>query len=89
MYRTIDTVHEYRLRFPETAAIPTLTQSGALGYLLALQDKKAASRARRRAIWQRVWSGPSNTWCGIWRTLTTAEVHHQAEPIRLASRPQP
>ncbi|HEY4814198.1 MAG TPA: hypothetical protein VIH58_05940 [Chthoniobacterales bacterium] len=89
MYRTIDTVHEYRLRYPDTAAIPTLTQSGALGFLLAVQDKKAAMRARRRAMWQRVWSGPNNAWCGMWRALSTAELHDRPEPIRLAARPQP
>jgi hypothetical protein len=89
MFRTIDTVHEYRLRYPDTAPIPTLTQSGALGFLLAVQDKKAAARARRRAMWQRVWSGPNNAWCGVWRALTATELHHHPEPIRLATRPQP
>lgn len=88
MYRTIDTIHEYRLRFPDTAPIPTLTQSGALGYLLAVQDKRAAMRARRRAMWQRAWSGPNNAWCGMWRVLSTTELHHRPEPIRLATRPQ-
>jgi hypothetical protein len=88
MYRTIDTVHEYRLRYPDTAAIPTLTQSGALGYLLAVHDKRVAMRAKRRAMWQRVWSGPSNAWCGVWRALTATELHHQPESIRLAARPQ-
>jgi hypothetical protein len=39
MYRTIYTVHEYRLRYPETAPIPTLTQSRLLGLLLAAQDR--------------------------------------------------
>ena len=42
MYRTIDTLHEYRLRYPDTAAVPTLTQSGLLGLLLAAQDRRAA-----------------------------------------------
>jgi hypothetical protein len=88
MYRTTDTVHEYRLRYPDTAAIPTLTQSGALGYLLAMQDRRAAMRARRRAMWQRVWSGPSNVWCGMWRALTATELHHPTETIRLAARHQ-
>lgn len=50
MYRTIDTIHEYRLRYPDTAAVPTLTQSGLLGLLLAVQDRKAAEAARAPSL---------------------------------------
>jgi hypothetical protein len=88
MHRTIETIHEYRLRYPDSAPIPTLTQSGLLGMLLAVQDQKAASRARRRAMWKRVWAAPGSACAGIWRALTTSELHHPVETVRLASRPQ-
>jgi hypothetical protein len=88
MYRTIDTLHEYRLRYPDSAPIPTLSQSGLLGLLLAVQDHKAASRARRRAMWKRVWAAPANGCAGLWRALTASELHDPVEPVRLASRPQ-
>ena len=88
MHRTIDTLHEYRLRYPDTASVPTLTQSGLLGLLLAQQDYKAATRARRRAMWKRVWAAPTNACAGIWRALTANELHHPIESVRLASRPQ-
>jgi hypothetical protein len=88
MHRTIETLHEYRLRYPDSAPIPTLTQSGLLGLLLAEQDRKAANRARRRAMWKRVWASPTGAWAGIWRALTASELHQAVEPVRLASRPQ-
>jgi hypothetical protein len=72
MYRTIDTVHEYRLRYPDTAPIPTLTQSGLLGLLLAAQDRKAAKLARRKAMWKRLCDTPRNACIYVWRTLIEA-----------------
>jgi hypothetical protein len=85
MDRTITTLHEYRLRYPDTAAIPTLTQSGLLGMLLARQDLKAASLARRRAMWRRVFSAPRNACAGIWQVLTTPELRHSAERVNVAA----
>jgi hypothetical protein len=69
MYRTIDTVHEYRLRYPHTAPVPTLTQSGLLGLLLDAQARKAAKLARRRAMWKRISNIPRDTCNFIWRGL--------------------
>jgi len=43
MHRTITTLHEYRTLYPESAPIPTLTQSGLLGLLLDRQRYKAAA----------------------------------------------
>lgn len=82
MYRTIETVHEYRLRYPDTAAVPTLTQSGLLGLLLAIQDRKAAELARRQAMWKRIWSAPGNAWTGIWKALTATVPHHPEVPAK-------
>lgn len=85
MDRTTTTLHEYRLRYPDTAAIPTLTQSGLLGLLLARQDLKAASLARRRTMWRRVFSAPGNACAGIWRVLTTLEFRHSADSVNVAT----
>ena len=87
MYRTIETVHEYRLRYPDTAAVPTLTQSGLLGFLLAVQDRKAAEAAKRRAMWKRILGAPANACGNIWRTLTTGELHHANTPVEMVTRP--
>jgi len=84
MDRTTTTLHEYRLRYPDTAAIPTLTQSGLLGLLLARQDLKAANLARRRAMWRRIFSAPRNTCAGIRRVLTGPELRHSADQVNVA-----
>jgi len=70
MDRTIATLHEYRLRYPDTAAIPTLAQSGLLRLLLYRQNLKAASFARRCAMWRSVCTAPRKVCVGIWRALT-------------------
>ena len=87
MYRTIDTLHEYRLRYPGTAAVPTLTQSGLLGLLLAAQDRKAAEVAKRRAMWKRIWGASANARGTIWRAFTAAEFHYHTTPVEVAARP--
>jgi hypothetical protein len=66
----IITLHEYRLRYPDSAAIPTLTQSGLLGLLLYRQELRAAGLARCRAMWRRVCAAPGNVFRSIWRALT-------------------
>jgi hypothetical protein len=84
MDRTITSLHEYRLRYPASAAIPTLTQSGLLGLILYRQDLKAASLARRCAMWKRVCAAPRNACAGIWRALITTELRHAANTRREA-----
>jgi hypothetical protein len=88
MDRTITTLHEYRLRYPDSAAIPTLTQSGLLGLILYRQDLKAASLARRRATWRRVCAAPRNACAAIWRALITPELRHSANRVEVAIRRQ-
>jgi hypothetical protein len=88
MDRTITTLHEYRLRYPESAAVPTLTQSGLLGLLLYRQDLKAASLARRRARWSRICAAPRNTCAGIWRALIKPGPRHSADRLNIATRRQ-
>ena len=85
MYRTIQTVHEYRLRYPETAAVPTLTQSGLLGVLLAAQARKAAKLARRQARWKRIGNSLRNARSFIARGMmlpASAGPVHQVEASR-------
>jgi len=86
MDRTITTLHEYRLRYPDSAAVPTLTQSGLLGLILYRQDLKAANLARRRATWKRVCAAPRNAWAGIWRALFTTELRQSADRVDIATR---
>jgi hypothetical protein len=74
MHRTIITLHEYRMLYPDSAPIPTLTQSGLLGLLLDRQRYKAADLARRRARWKSVCATPRNVCVGIWRTLTVLQL---------------
>ena len=50
------TLHEYHVRYPQTAGIPTLVQSGQIGLLLERQRRKEARKARRRARFKRVLS---------------------------------
>lgn len=88
MDRTITTLHEYRLRYPDTAAIPTLTQSGLLGLILYRQELKAACLARRRAMWRRVCAAPRNACANIRRALITPELRHSANCVKVATRRQ-
>ena len=88
MDRTITNLHEYRLRYPDSAAIPTLTQSGLLGLILYRQDLRAASLARRRAMWSRVCATPRNACAGIWRALITPQRRHSADRLDIATRRQ-
>ena len=82
------TLHEYRLRYPDSAAIPTLTQSGLLGLILYRQDLKAASLARRRAMWRRVYVAPRNACVGIWRALVTPGLGQSAPRVDVAAQRQ-
>jgi hypothetical protein len=86
MDRTIISLHEYRLRYPDSAEIPTLTQSGLLGPLLERQHQKAAKLAQRRAMWRSVFAAPRNVCAGIWRALAIPEVRHPAAEIDVAIR---
>lgn len=88
MYRTIDTVHEYRLRHPDTAPIPTLTQSGLLGLLLAAQDRKAAKLARRKAKWKRLCNAPRNACIYVWRTLIEPRRRQPVDRLEISTRHQ-
>jgi len=88
MYRTIKTLHEYRLRYPESAAIPTLTQSGVLGLLLDRQRQKADNLARRRAVWRLVSAAPRKVCVGIWRALAIPELRHSANHAVISTQRQ-
>jgi hypothetical protein len=73
MHRTTITLHEYRTLYPDSAAVPTLTQSGLLRLLLDRQRYKAASLARRQTRWKSICATPRNICVGIWRALILAE----------------
>ena len=88
MDQSVYTLHEYRLRYPESAEVPTLTQSGLLALLLERQRHKAANRARRRAVWQSICTAPHRTCVGVWRAITNLEPRHSASEGSLATRNQ-
>jgi hypothetical protein len=48
------TLEDYRFQYPNTASIPTLTQSGLIGGLLERHDRRMVRRAQRRAMWNYV-----------------------------------
>jgi hypothetical protein len=88
MDRTVITLHEYRMRYPDSAAIPTLTQSGLLGVLLDRQRQKAASKARRHAMWSSVCALPRKAWVSFWRALTVPELRSSANHAGVAAERQ-
>jgi hypothetical protein len=88
MYRTIETVHEYRLRYPSTAPVPTLTQSGLLGLLLAAQARKAAKLAHRRAMWKRIGNIPRDAWGLICRGQTLPQCAAHVHQVGASTRQQ-
>jgi hypothetical protein len=86
MHRTITTLHEYRTLYPDSAAIPTLTQSGLLRVLLDRQSYKAASLARRRARWKSVCAAPGNLCAGIWRAFAIPDLRRSVSRPEIAAR---
>jgi hypothetical protein len=49
MYSEIS-LHDYRLSYPNTVPIPTITQRGLIGPLLELQRREALRAARRKTV---------------------------------------
>ena len=47
-------LEDYRFQYPNSTSIPTLTQSGMIGGLLARHDRRVARRAQRRAVWNAI-----------------------------------
>jgi hypothetical protein len=80
------TLHEYRLRYPDSAEFPTLTQSGLLAVLLERQRLKAADRARRSAVWRSIRTVPGRICIGVWRALTISELRHPGTRSNFATR---
>ena len=70
---------EYRMRHPDTAEFPTLSQSGALAVLLQRQRFKAVGRAHQQAKRQARHQG-LHTWLKHWRAKLRRSVAHLARP---------
>ena len=68
MYPAIS-LHEYRLRHPCSARVPTITQSGLLRRLLEQQQRKTARLARRRAARRRMAARTGNAFLTVWRAV--------------------
>ena len=71
MYPEIS-LHDYRLSYPQTVPIPTITQQGLIGPLLERQRRKAIRAARRKALRKRLLALPAKALARIWRTLNTS-----------------
>jgi hypothetical protein len=44
-------LEDYRFQYPSSTSMPTLSQSGMIGDLLARRERRMARRAQRRAMW--------------------------------------
>jgi hypothetical protein len=73
MYTEIS-LHDYRLSYPKTAPIPTITQRGLIGSLLELQRRKAIRATRRKAVRKYLLAMPVKALAWIWRILNTSTV---------------
>jgi len=58
MYPTTS-LREYRLIYPNTVPVPTITQLGLIGPLLELQRRKAIRATRRKTVRKRLLAVPS------------------------------
>jgi hypothetical protein len=86
MYPTPITIHEYRLLYPHSAAVPTLTQSGLLGLLLERQRRRADRHVQRHAMWERLRAAPRSAAVRIWRACNAHEILYSAKPIEIVTR---
>jgi hypothetical protein len=75
------TLHEYRLAYPSSAGIPTITQRGLIGPILLRQHRKDVRSARRRAARERILAAVANALSGIWRKLTASAEPAGAHPV--------
>jgi hypothetical protein len=66
------TVEDYRMRYPNTASIPTITQRGLLGGVLMRHEHRMARRAHRRAVIGWVLELPFRAVASVWRALAPA-----------------
>jgi len=68
-------LEEYRLRYPNTAGIPTITQQGLIGRILQREQRKMARLARRQAVWNQAFRLPGKAIAAFRRALTFPAFH--------------
>jgi hypothetical protein len=70
-------LNDYRWQYPNTARIPTLTQSGLVGGLLERNERRTARRAWRRLMWERIVGLPVDglAWLWHWATASPTPAH--------------
>ena len=73
MYSEIS-LHDYRLSYPNTVPIPTITQRGLIGQILERQRRKAIRAAYRKAVRKQLLAIPAKAFARVWRTLNTSSV---------------
>jgi hypothetical protein len=82
---TAISLHDYRLSFPDSAPLPTITQRGLIGPILERQRKRAIRRILRRAMWHRLVSLPGAALIGVVRLFTASARHAQSAPFPAAA----
>jgi len=75
------TLREYRLNYPRSAPVPTITQSGLIGPLLERQHRKYVRSLRRRAACERILAGAVKAAIWVWKTLGPRPAHQDMEPL--------
>jgi hypothetical protein len=63
------TLRDYRLRYPQTASVATLTQSSLLWLLLERRSQMAAAHNRRRARMRKIAAAIRFAFAHPWRAL--------------------
>jgi hypothetical protein len=74
------TLREYRFSYPVSASIPTITQQGLVGPLLAREQRRAWRRARRRAALEAVLERAVEAFLWLRRACSPSArqpIHHQ------------
>jgi hypothetical protein len=77
--KSLISLEDYRFQYPNSASIPTLTQSGLVGGLLDRHEKRVVRRAKRRAVWNAVFGLPFR---GLAWIVDLFRPHHALAPAR-------
>ncbi|HSI11064.1 MAG TPA: hypothetical protein VK961_03425 [Chthoniobacter sp.] len=74
-------LNEYRRQYPNTAAVPTLSQSGLIGGMLQRHEKRTARQIWRRALISRVVEFPLDVAAWLWRLATAPAAPAAPHPV--------
>ena len=86
-YRTLS-IREYRLSHPQTAEVPTLTQSTVIGGLLERRRIRMARALRRKELMRQALALPGKTAMNAWKWTKSIMALHAARKPELAKPAQ-